>query len=529
MPSDSLKVLLISPNNPFNGYRVPAFPKWASRFTKNMNFEPGGIVPPLNLAILAALTPGDIEVQIVDESIEPIDFDTDADLIGITAMTNMAPAAYYLADKFRARGKTVVLGGVHVTVAPQEAAPHCDAVVVGEAEYLWPRVVEDFRKGKLEKIYRADRLFDMKGAPPPRRDLLKLNRYIFPQTVETGRGCPFDCDFCSVSRTAGRSYRFRPLDEVLAELGSLGDNRGVLFIDDIINGNRKHAAELFRALAPLKLRWGAQATMLLAQDEELLELAREAGCVTLFIGFETFSNAGLKKLGKPSNWHERFFQVVERLHSKNIGIWGAFVLGLDSDTPESLRDTVRVVIEAKLEFAQFCCLTPLPGTATYRQYIAEGRLRENDWSEYSFGNVTFLPKNMTEQELKELFIYSWKEFYNWKSTVRRLWWRKPFQFPYGPGGFRSPFRARNLIYWASNIGINRLVQYRVKHGKRTRVLGAPESGFEQMRREQGRPADALKVFGPRNPDSVPGAGELAILSSGPVDQPRRPLPPAAAD
>ncbi|MFQ5927706.1 MAG: B12-binding domain-containing radical SAM protein, partial [Terriglobia bacterium] len=335
MARDSLKVLLISPNNPLNAYRVPAFPWWASWVTKKMNFRAGGIVPPLNLAILAGLTPSDIEVQIIDESVEPIDFDTDADLIGITAMTNMAPVAYYIADKFRARGKTVVLGGVHVTVCPQEAAPHCDALVVGEAEYLWPRVLQDYRNGKLEKLYRADRLYDMQDTPLPRRDLLKLDRYLIPLTVETARGCPFDCDFCSVSRTAGRSYRFRPLEGVLEELSSLGRNRGVLFIDDIINGHRKHARELFRAITPLKIRWGAQATMLLAQDEELLELAHEAGCAFLFIGFETFSNAGLKKLGKPSNWHERFFRVVERLHAKNIAIWGAFVLGLDSDTRES--------------------------------------------------------------------------------------------------------------------------------------------------------------------------------------------------
>ncbi|MFQ5664332.1 MAG: B12-binding domain-containing radical SAM protein [Terriglobia bacterium] len=530
MGRDSLKVLLISPNNPFNGYRVPAFPRWASWLTKNMNFGTGGIVPPLNLAVLAAYTPSDIEVQIIDESVEPIDFDTEANLIGITAMTNMAPAAYHIADKFRARGKTVVLGGVHVTVAPQEAVAHCDAVVVGEAEYLWLRLIQDFRRGQLQKVYRADRLFDMKGAPIPRRDLLPLNRYVFPQTVETARGCPFDCDFCSVSRTAGRGYRFRPLEEVLAELRSLGRNRWVLFIDDIINGNRKHALQLFRAITPLKIRWGAQATMLLAQDEELLDLARESGCRTLFIGFETFSNAGLKKLGKPSNWHERFFHIVERLHAKKIGIWGAFVLGLDTDTRESLEETVRVVKQAKLEFAQFCCLTPLPGTALYRQYIAEGRLRESDWSAYSFGNVTFLPKNMTEQELKEAFAYAWSEFYNWKSTRQRLAWRKPFRFPYGPKGLRSSLHVSNLIYWAGNIGISRVVQYHFKHGERSRALGAPESEFERMRRTQGPPAAQPPVFGPRDPDVVPGAGELAILRSGTVDRPGvRPDHPSADD
>ncbi|MFQ5927707.1 MAG: B12-binding domain-containing radical SAM protein, partial [Terriglobia bacterium] len=331
----------------------------------------------------------------------------------------------------------------------------------------------------------------------------------------TARGCPFDCDFCSVSRTAGRSYRFRPLEGVLEELSSLGRNRGVLFIDDIINGHRKHARELFRAITPLKIRWGAQATMLLAQDEELLELAHEAGCAFLFIGFETFSNAGLKKLGKPSNWHERFFRVVERLHAKNIAIWGAFVLGLDSDTRESLKETVQVLKEAKLEFAQFCIQTPLPGTALYRQYVTEGRLRETDWSKYSFGNVNFLPKNMTAQELREAFAYAWSEFYNGKSARQRLSWHKLFRFPYGPKGFRSPLYSSPLVYWAANIGISRLVQYHFKHGERTRALGAPESGFERMRREQGRPAELPDVFGPRNPDSVPGAGNLAILNPAP--------------
>ncbi|MFQ5818243.1 MAG: B12-binding domain-containing radical SAM protein, partial [Terriglobia bacterium] len=380
MPRDSMKVLLINPNNPFNSYRVPAFPRWASWVTKKMNFRARGVVPPLNLAILAAHTPSDIEVQIMDECIEPLDFDTDADLVGITAMTNMAPAAYQIADKFRARGKTVVLGGVHVTVCPEEAAPHADAVVVGEAEYLWPRLLEDYRKGKLEKLYRADRLYDMQGSPSPRRDLLKLDHYMIPLTVETARGCPFDCDFCSVSRTAGRSYRFRPLELVQEELRSFGPNRGVLFIDDIINGHRKHARELFQTITPLKIRWFGQATMLLAQDEELLEVARAAGCAILFIGFETFSNAGLKKLGKPADWRARFFDVVKRLHEKQIAIWGAFVLGLDSDTRESLQETVQVIKEAKLEFAQFCIQTPLPGTALYRQYVAEGRLRETDWS-----------------------------------------------------------------------------------------------------------------------------------------------------
>jgi radical SAM superfamily enzyme YgiQ (UPF0313 family) len=481
LPRDSTKVLLISPNNPFNCYRVPAFPRWASWVAKSTKFNSGGVFPGLNLAILAALTPSDVEVQIIDESVEPIDFETDADLIGITAMTNMAPAAYTIADKFRQRGKTVVLGGVHATVAPEEAMPHCDTVVTGEAEEVWPRVIQDYRQGKLEKLYRPDHLFDMMGGPLPRRNLLKLDRYVIPFTAETARGCPFDCEFCSVSRTAGRAYRFRPLELVQEDLKSIGPSRWGFFIDDLINGNPRHAARLFEAIAPMKIRWAAQATIQLGEDEELLDLAWQAGCRVLFIGFETFSNAGLKKLGKPTNWQDRFFRVVERIHSKNIGIWGAFVFGLDTDTRESLEETVRVVKEAKLEFAQFSCLTPLPGTELYRRYLAEGRLRENDWSQFNFGNVTFLPKNMSAEELAEVKTNAWGEFYNWRSVLHRMAWRAPLSLPFASNRAWSLLNRQNILFWAVNIGISRLVQHALKNGSRTRAARQPESEFERMK------------------------------------------------
>ncbi|MFQ5927377.1 MAG: hypothetical protein ACE5MH_08080, partial [Terriglobia bacterium] len=191
-----------------------------------------------------------------------------------------------------------------------------------------------------------------------------------------------------------------------------------------------------------------------------------------------------------------------------------------------LEETVRVLKEAKLEFAQFCIQTPLPGTALYRQYVAEGRIRETDWSKYSFGNVTFLPKNMTEHELKQAMSDSYKEFYNWKSARQRLSGHKLFRFPYGPEGFRLPLHISPLVYWAANIGISRLVQHHFKHGEGTRALSAPESEFERMRREQGRPAELPHLLGPRDPDSVPGAGDLAILSAGSVDRPAASTPPA---
>jgi radical SAM superfamily enzyme YgiQ (UPF0313 family) len=337
-----MKILFISPNNPYNIFRVPPMFKVAGTLSKWMHVNARAAFPGLNLAILAAITPEEIEIQIIDESVEPIDFDADVDLVGITAMTNMAPVAYRIADEFRRRKRTVILGGVHVTVCPDEAQSHADAVVVGEAEPVWREVINDFRQRQLNPRYQLKALFDMKGYGIPRRDVLRSKYYLFPSTVETGRGCPFDCEFCSVSRTAGRSYRFRPIDEVLADVDSL-KNRWIFFVDDIINGHRQHAIELFRALRGTNVRWAGQATVMIARDEELLQAAVEGGCRALFIGFETFSSPSLKKLGRPSNWRQRFFDACEALHKRNVVIWGAFVFGLDSDTVESLENSSKSI------------------------------------------------------------------------------------------------------------------------------------------------------------------------------------------
>lgn len=216
-----MKLLLITPNNPYNVFRVPQMFKAAGRLSPLMHVDARAAFPGLNLAIVAAITPQDVEVRILDESVEAIDFDCDADLVGITGMTNMAPVGYRIADEFRRRGKKVVMGGVHVTVCADEAQRHCDAVIAGEAEPVWSQVIRDFKQEQLQPRYRPQQLHDMTGYIVPRRDLLKQRFYLLPSTVETGRGCPFDCEFCSVSRTAGRGYRFRPTEHVLEDVDSL--------------------------------------------------------------------------------------------------------------------------------------------------------------------------------------------------------------------------------------------------------------------------------------------------------------------
>lgn len=465
-----MKLLLISPNNPYNIFRVPQMFKVAGFLSKWMHVNARAAFPGLNLAILAAITPDDVDVQIIDESVEAIDFDTQADLVGITAMTNMAPVAYKIADEFRRRKRKVVLGGVHVTVCPDEAQDHADAVVVGEAEPVWNEVIADFRAGQLKPRYRANQLFDMRGYGVPRRDLLKSNYYLFPSTLETGRGCPFDCDFCSVSRTAGRSYRFRPVEEVLADVDSLR-NRWIFFVDDIINGHRQHALQLFRALRGKNIRWAGQATVMIAKDEELLQAAVDGGCRALFIGFETFSSPTLKKLGKPDNWKQRFFEACENLHKKNVVIWGGFVFGLDTDTIESLAETVKLAAEAKLEFAQFSRLTPLPGTAQWKQFQAEGRMLSSDWSQFNFQHVVYRPKQLSVDELNASVRDAWRAFYGRKHLLDRLVTGHP------------PVKRGNLLVWALNMGIARIIAQHTKSaGKSVRAQEQAESVFEKMER-----------------------------------------------
>ncbi len=468
-----MKLLLISPNNPYNIFRVPQMFKIAGKLSPWMQVRARAAFPGLNLAIIAAITPPDVEVRIVDESVEEIDFDQDCDLVGITGMTNMANVGYRIADEFRRRGRKVVMGGVHVTVCADEAQQHADAVVVGEAEPVWAELIADFKRGELKPRYRPRQLFDMKGYGIPRRNLLKYERYLFPSTLETGRGCPFDCEFCSVSRTAGRGYRFRPTEEVLRDVDSLR-NRWVFFVDDIINGHRQHALELFRALKGKGLLWAGQATVLIARDQELLEAAVEAGCRGLFIGFETFSSPTLKKLGKPDNWRERFFEACEALHRKNVAIWGGFVFGLDTDTVQGLQETVKLAAQAKLEFAQFSRLTPLPGTAQWKQFEAENRITETDWSKYNFQHVVYRPKLVSAEELNACVRDAWLGFYSTTNVARRLIANRP------------PITKGNLILWALNLGISRITKsYSQNQPVRSREMAT--SVFEKMQAQGQSP------------------------------------------
>lgn len=399
------------------------------------------LFPPLNLATVAALTPSGIDVRIIDESIEPIDFAAEVDLVGITSMTALAPRAYAIADAFRARGVPVVMGGMHPSAVPEEALEHADSVVIGEAEGQWPRLVEDFQAGRMQRIYRGKQRYPLAGLPQPRRDLWDPARYLVPNTVQTTRGCPFACSFCAVSQFFGRTFRHRPVEEVVREVASLPGGP-VGFVDDNIIASAAYARKLFRALIPLNIRWFSQGSLNLADDEELLDLAARSGCVGMFIGLESLTQANLECLGKRVNRVERFRGAIEKIHRFGIAVEGAFIFGLDNDDAGIFKRTVDFARRCRLEAAQFSILTPLPGTPLFRELKEQGRIMNKDWSRYNFANVVYRPVSMPAERLQEGFRWAWRKFYSYPSILSRIGWR---------------LRKNRTILWALNLNFRRRV------------------------------------------------------------------------
>ncbi|MGA2464930.1 MAG: radical SAM protein [Thermodesulfobacteriota bacterium] len=373
----------------------------------------------LTLTTLAALTPQDIEVKITDENVEPIDFEEDVDLVGVTGMVMHASRAYQIAQKFRQKGIPVVMGGPHASSLPLEAKEHVDAVVIGEAENVWEGLIEDLKNGHLKPFYKADAYCSMKGIPPPRLDLLRKDAYMTINCVQTTRGCPHQCDFCHVTHFFGKTYRCRPVVEVIEEVKRL-DGEFVVFIDDNITGNRHYAKELFTQLKPLKKKWASQASMTLTRDPELLKLAAESGCVSLFIGVESLSSENLKEVNKTFNRVPQFEDAMKALHDYDIMIVGGFIFGLDHDDEGVFERTLRFCERNRIELPSFFILTPLPGTPLFQRMESEGRLLHKDWAKYNGATVVYKPKLMTEETLQRGFNWVCKEAYSWGSIIKRV-------------------------------------------------------------------------------------------------------------
>ncbi|MCD6472378.1 B12-binding domain-containing radical SAM protein [Candidatus Aerophobetes bacterium] len=382
--------------------------------------------PPHSLLAVAALTPKDIEVKLIDERMEKIDFNEKSDLVGITVMTASSPRAYEIADEFRKRDIPVVLGGIHVTALPQEAAQHADAIVIGEAEGLWEKLIEDFTKrGKkgLSKFYQNHQKPDPSIIPFPRRDLLKGKGYLLSRFLQISRGCPFNCSFCSVSKFFGKKYRFRPVEKVIEEIkGMAGKSlatRFFGFLDDNIVGNVSYAKQLFKALIPCNILWAGQSSINIAQDEELLDLASRSGCKGLFIGFESICEESLKEINKHQNKIKFYKNAIKKIHQFGISIEGAFIFGFDHDDKNIFQKTIKFIEKVKLDAIQFAILTPLPETRLYEKLEKEGRIIDKNWANYDLAHAVFQPKLMTPQELKKGFDFAYKKIYRFPSILKR--------------------------------------------------------------------------------------------------------------
>ncbi len=426
------RVALISPKGPLYRHR-------SGIWKKSLRYQP------LTLTTLASLIPKDFphEIQLIDEGIADVPLDLDVDLIGITVITGTAMRAYELADHYRARGCTVVLGGPHVTLIPDDAQPHADAVVVGYAEDTWPQLLYDFAAGSLAPRYVQSAGLSLAGRPFPRRDLLPSRHFLTNNVFEATRGCVHACEFCVVPTAWGRRPLQKPVHEVVADIRQHGAKK-LIFVDLNIIADRAYAIELFKALTPLRLRWYGLSTVLLADDEELLELAQQSGCNGLLMGLESLSTTNLKGNRKGFNSPDRYAAIVERLHAHGIALQGCFVFGLDDDHPDVFLRTAEFAVQAKIDLPRFAVVTPFPNTPLYKRLDAEGRILTKNWELYDAQHVVFQPRHMSVEELTNGIESAWKHAYSYSSIWKRIR-SSPAPWPVRLGtnlGYR--FYANNL-------------------------------------------------------------------------------------
>lgn len=386
---------------------------------------------PLAPAVLSALTPGDVSVSFLDDRFEEVSYADSPDLVGISTTTFTAKRAYEIAQGFRERKIPVILGGHHVKLETEEALSHCSSVVVGEAEGLWPEVISDFQHGDLKRTYQLEELPDLASTPVPDREIFRGKDYLPIEMVETTRGCPNNCSFCSVSAFFGRGYRHRPIRDVVEEIAGL-DRKLIFFVDDNIVGDFDYAKNLFRELRRLNVRWFGQAAINMARDEKLLTLMRRSGCLGNLIGFESLDGENLKSINKSWNRSLPYEESVDIIHGKGLGIFASFITGLDGDDPETIERTYEFAMRKKFLAANFNVLTPYPGTQLFEQMKESGRLTEDRWwlSDDPF-KVRFVPNNFDGDELVRESFRIKREFYRYRNVFRRATnWKPVFSSPY---------------------------------------------------------------------------------------------------
>lgn len=384
-----------------------------------------GRMEPLQLGILAALTPEDIEVVMYDDRMEEIPYDEPTDVVAITVETFTARRAYEISKEFRDRGVPVVMGGMHAMLLPEELEQHCDAVIVGDAEPVWETVMEDCRKGTLKKRYEVTQPTCPQMNVITRRDIFEGKGYLPITLLQFSRGCSHKCNFCASSVYFKAHHYCRPVEDVVKEIKAQ-KRKLLFFVDDNIVCNHEKAKELFRALIPLKVRWVSQGSMDMLKDKELMQLMVKSGCLGLVIGFESISPDCISEMNKYTNQKSSgtmYEQEIKELRQWGLQTWAAFTVGHDGDTVESIRATCDFAIKNKFTFAAFNILMPYPNTPLYEKLEKEGRLLyDGKWwlhEEYRFNYCSIIPKNMTPEELTEVSFACRSRFNSWKSIIKR--------------------------------------------------------------------------------------------------------------
>lgn len=403
-----MQILLIQPSGAIHRFRVGTFPK-SLRYA------------PLTLTTLASLVPIelDCEINIIDEGVQLVDFNSRPDLAAITIITGTSPRGYAIADHFRRQGVPVVMGGVHVTLCPDEAAKHADSIVIGFGEETWPQLLRDFKQGRMKDRYIALKCPPLKGLPLPRRDLLKKEGYITTSTVWATRGCLNDCDFCSIPATWGTNFYTRPVEEVIAEVAGFSTKEFIL-VDPSPMEDPPYAKKLFREMKGLNKQWFGLSTTKIVEDPELLKVVGESGCKGLLVGFESVSEMSIASIGKDHNSVQFYRDVVKKLHDHGIAIQACFVFGLDEDRPDIFRKTIDFCDKSHVDLPRFSTYTPFPNTEAFRKLNAQKRIISNDWALYDVEHIVVQPKHMSVEQLRNGLHWAWEQAYRFPSIVKRL-------------------------------------------------------------------------------------------------------------
>jgi len=386
--------------------------------------------PPLSLLVLAALTPAEHTVVFEDENLGKLHLDDRPDLVGITVNVDTSHRAYAIASHYRQQHIPVVLGGIHPSANPDEAQLHCNAVCIGEAETLWPKILQDVKSHSLQPRYYNTEPVDLARTPLPRTDIINPSDYLYTNILCTSRGCPFRCEFCYNSSTyMQHDFRNRPIPHVLSEIQSM-KTRQVMFIDDNFIGNIRWTREFIRTITPLKLVWHAAVSANIIRHPDLLDAMAESGCRSLFIGFESIHHHSVCSVNKVQNDCNQYDTIIRMLHERGIMVNASMVFGLDSDTPQTFPDTLDWLVRNKVETVTAHILTPYPGTKLFQRFQAEGRIFDTDWSHYNTSHVVYRPKNMTPEELYHGYRWLYNQFYSTANILRRMPVDKRMKIPY---------------------------------------------------------------------------------------------------